>query len=120
MLDIDYGLIVVFISGIMCGFFAGEWWMRQKVITQLQLQKEQRIASAYEIVSNIPKITVEQHDTSLLAYLADTRAFVCQGTSMSEIAQRLQKDAGMPLALVAYNGVAYICRAGVATEVEPE
>lgn len=109
MIDIDYWHIIIFLVGIILGFRYGIAHIKSKIFDFIKeiekdpgkfesLIKQQRVA-----IAEIPILVTESVEDVILLYDKNKKKFLCQGSTLDDLANNLWAYNKIAIAIVKHN-----------------
>ena len=104
-----------YIIGFIIGWIVCNLWIVYKIYRTLKNLEEAAKPNLHDLIQSIPHYYIEQYDNMLLMYNSDDKAFVCQGSSIDELAITLMKQLKVNVAIADHDGGFIIFKNGQVT-----
>lgn len=112
-------LILLIIFGV--GFWAGELYGMYKIVTSLRevidIEKALGLEKQEKPASTVYKLEVETHGDMLYLFDSESDSFICQGSSVQELATLAKEYKNVLYAAVKYNDKVFAFKDGKSIEV---
>lgn len=103
-----------YLIGFALGWIGCNLWIVYKIYRTLKKLEEVARPNLHDLIQSIPHYYIEQHDSMLLVYNSDDKAFVCQGISADDIAEKLMTNLKVNVAIADHDGTTIIFKNGQA------
>ena len=104
-MSLDFDTIVSIIVIFIAGFRAGEMFFTLRIREAVRREaKRHGISLEDDEVTElvVRKLVIEKADNSLLLYDFEDKSFICQGSSVQELAEKSKEYGGVDIAVVVH------------------